>query len=165
MKKLIGSLVAAIVFGLFAVPAHAQFKAGDWELTLNGGGTSSKSLQNTEASANVGVGFFLTNDFEAGIRQNVTYSSTFSGNTHLFVDYNFSLYNGKLEPFVGVSGGYDYGKGVTGFWTAGPEVGVRYFLTNDAFLYGSATYQFDVTSGLSSNNGGFQYGLGIGFRL
>ncbi len=149
-----------LIVGLTNV-ANAQFQKGDFDLTLNGAGHSDKNLSNTSASATVGLGYFVQKDLELGVRQSVTHDSGFAGATSVFTDYNFSLMDGKLSPYVGVSAGYNYGV-VANHWTAGPEVGVRYFVAPNAYVFGNATYQFDLNRGPST--GSFGYGVGVGFR-
>ena len=154
--------IAALAFILFlSSSANAQFKRGDFDFSLNGSGHSDKNLSNTQVSANAGLGYFLTSDFEIGLRQGVVLSSTVAGQSSVFADYNFTF--GKLVPFVGVSGGYAYGSTIPNYWSAGPEVGVRYFLNSTTYVFGDATYQFNLNKGI--NTGEILYGVGLGLRF
>lgn len=169
MRKMFAGLFALLAIVLVTVPAMAQnagfagFQKGDWALTLSGEGTSSKDFDNSQFNLNVAPSYFLTNEFELGVRQNVSYSDGFSGATTAFVDYNIRLENHKLVPYVGVSLGYAYGENLPDTWTLGPEVGVKYFVNDTTYLYGNAAYKFDLDDGFDS--GAFVYGVGIGFRF
>ena len=154
-------LVLVCVLGL-AAPVQAQFQQGDVDLTLTGGGASDKSLQNTSFTATAGLGYFLTNEVELGLRQSVSYTSNWDGATSVFADYNFSQF-GKLVPFVGVSIGHAYGPDVVNHWFGGPEAGLRLFLNKSSYIYGSAEYQFDINQGI--NAAGFIYTVGIGLKF
>jgi hypothetical protein len=164
MRKFVLALVAVLSLGLFTSAAQAQFKQGDWELTLTGTGGSDKDLRDTTFGANVEIGKFLSSDFELGVRQTVAYNDSFSGATQVFGDYNFTLgKDSKLVPFVGVNLGYAYGGNTDDHFSAGPEAGLRYFVNDTTFLYGRAAYDFDLNNGFS--HGAFEYSIGIGFRF
>jgi hypothetical protein len=142
-------------------PRRRPFEKGNFDLTLSGTGANDKDFNDGSFNVNVGLGYFISNEVEVAVRQSGGYSDGWSGSTAIAADYNFDL-NSKLVPFVGVSVGYTYGDGVNNTWSAGPEVGVRYFLNSSTYVQANGSYQFNLDDGIDS--GGFTYGLGIGFR-
>ncbi len=70
--------------------------------------------------------------------------------------------NRKFVPYIGANFGYSYGEGVSDAWRLGPEVGLKYFVNETTYLYGNMSYEFDLNDGF--DNGGFVYGVGIGFK-
>jgi len=177
---------AVALVALFLVPsfAMAQFKAGDFELTLTGQGTNGPDFDGFSAGATVGIGYFATDALELAVRQNVSYNdingtstnrfgvgggrATWSGTTAVAADINFPGM-GKFVPFIGANIGYTYGSGdVNDTFVAGPEGGIKWFLTDTAFVQLIAQYEFNFDKGSSSSafsDGAFIYGLGIGTRL
>ena len=153
------------VLALFLLPAvaHAQFEAGNWEMTLAGSGSNDQDFRTVDLSVNVGLGYFLTKELEIGVRQGLVYAdggSAWSGDTRAALDYHFDM--DRWQPFVGVNAGYVYGDNVSDSWIAGPEIGVKYFVNSTTFIGVSAAYEFNLEEGL--DDGGFFYGLGIGFK-
>jgi outer membrane protein W len=121
--------------GLMVLPAFAsaQFEAGNWELTLNGGGSVNNATTADDFSGTLGVGYFATKELEVGVRQALAHHSQrdashegafslnsdgqfeqvtqnkgegWSGVTVAAADYHLDL--GRFQPFVGVFGGYQY---------------------------------------------------------
>lgn len=166
MKKSIMAVLVLALFAGFAMSAKADsfngFQKGDWALTLSGGGASTKDLDDSSFTLNVAPSYFLTNEFELGVRQLAAYNDGFTGATTAFLDYNIRLENHKLVPYVGVNFGYSYGENVSDAWRLGPEVGLKYFVNDTTYLYGNVAYEFDLNDGF--DNGGFVYGVGIGFK-
>jgi outer membrane protein W len=161
---------ALLVAALVATPgtARAQFRPGDWDLTLNGSGSNDKDFNTGGFAGTVGLGNFVTPNVEVGVRQGLGISSNdndtnLTGNTSLAVDFHFLNADSKVVPFVGGTIGYAYGDGVDDHWAAGPEAGVKWFLNQTTYVYGSVGYQFDLDQGLDA--GSFQYGLGLGLRF
>jgi outer membrane protein W len=174
-----GIAVAALsICGMAAVVGTASTaKAVDnpWELTLSASAVNSGRFNDFEASGTLGVGYYLTDNWEIRAQQTVSYSDFVPGtsldaSTRLAVDYNIPLGDhGQWVPFVGANIGYDYGKGVRDTWEAAPEAGVKFYVNNTTFIYGDAEYQFFFSHGNSVGNGfkegQFVYSVGIGFRL
>ena len=166
--------VLFVVAALALIPTitKADFKAGDLELTLGGGGASNKALTSNSISVNGSLGYFLTKDLELSVRQSASYAKIahggdlFTGSTRAAVDYHFDL--GNFKPFVGGNIGYAYGtRGFTDTWEGGPEAGVKYFLNSTTFIFGQVEYQifFRHGSGASFDKGSFVYSLGLGVLL
>lgn len=159
--------VTVAVLGLLVLPdwSHAQFKQQDWDLTLSGSGSNDKDFRTFSASATAGIGYFVADQLELGLRPSVTIGD--GGSEHLynigvFADFHFDI--GKFVPFAGGNIGYQFGSEIAeDGWSAGPEVGLKYFLNNTTYVYGIAQYEFNLNEGLDS--GAFVYGLGLGVKL
>ena len=154
------------VLAVMLVPsfAQAEFKDGDWELTLSGSGSNDQDFRTGSASVNGTVGYFLSKELELGVRQGVVWAdggSSWAGDTRVAVDYHFSL--DRWVPFIGGNLGYQYGEDIDDSWIAGPEAGVKYFLNATTFVQFIAAYEFNLSNGI--DDGAFFYGLGIGVRL
>ncbi len=153
-------LIPALALFLLPAIARAQFEQGNWELTLAGQGSNDQDFRTYQASIQGSLGYFLTKEFELGVRQNISWAdggSTWGGQTRAVVDYHFDL--DRLWPFVGASAGYSYGEEVTDDWIGGLEVGLKYFLNSTTFVQGIAGYDFALCEGI--DNGGFVYSLAL----
>jgi len=155
------------VLGLLLLPAiaRAQFQQGNWSLELSGQGSNDKDFETGSAAVNVDLGYFMTKELAAGVRQSAVWGdggSAWSGITTVFADWHFDL--DRWQPYVGANIGYSYGSGenTDDSWIAGPEGGVKYFVNSTTFIDLRATYEFDLEEGF--DGGGFTYGLGIGFK-
>jgi hypothetical protein len=159
-------VVAALGFLIPAV-AQAQYKQGDWRLTLSGTGSSDKDFESNAISVAGDISYFVADPIRVGIRQGFGYAdvedggSSWTGSTRVTADWVFDL--GRWQPFVGVTGGYTYGDDVNDSWVGGPEVGVDWFVNNTTFIFATVAYDFDLQEGL--DEGGWQYALGIGYRF
>ena len=81
----------------------------------------------------------VTDTVEVGVRQNVTVAGneddrSWNGATTGFADYVFDF--DAFRPFVGVSLGYLYGDDTNDTFIGGPEAGIKYYLKDDAFVFG-----------------------------
>jgi hypothetical protein len=159
---------------LFMLPAtsQAQFKQGDWELTLGGSGANGPDLDGVSFGVNGSVGYFFTDQLELSLRQVIGYTdvnveSSWNGSSRVALDFHFDL--GRWQPFVGGNIGYVYGESVNDTWEAAPEAGVKYFMNSTTFVFLMAEYQFFFDSGDdisdSFSDGQFVYTLGLGVRL
>ena len=159
-------VVAALGFLIPAV-AQAQYKQGDWRLTLSGTGASDKDFENHSIAAQGDISYFVADPIRIGLRQGFGFAdvkdggSSWNASTKISADWVFDL--GRWQPFVGVSGGYVYGDDINDSWVGGPELGVDWFVNNTTFIFASVGYDFDLQEGLDS--GAWQYALGIGFRF
>src|SRR5258706_9583562 len=170
LRKLM--VVAALAL-LPAMAAHAQFQAGDWELTLGANAAHGPDVNGVTFAGNGAIGYFLTKELEVGVRQSVGYTdltsgsgSTWDASTRVALDYHFDL--GRWQPYIGGNIGYVYGDGVQDTWEAAPEAGVKFFVNATTFIQLGVEYQFffDKNSDASQafSDGQFLYGLNIGFR-
>lgn len=149
--------------------ADNPFSRGTWELTLNGGGVASSQFKEGSFNTQIGVGYFLTDQVEAGFRQSIQFASfgesNWAASTRVFGDYHFDF--DRLQPFAGLGLSFNYGDAVADTWAAGPEVGAKYFIKDEVFLY--AMVQYDVFFRDAKNDRGnfddgqILYSFGIGF--
>lgn len=171
MKKQIVMMIALSM--LFFVPSAMAYEAGDRELTLGGSGSSDESLDGTMFSVEAGLGFFLTDNLEAMIRQGGSYtdvsggSDNWDGSTRGGLVYNFDM--GSWYPYLGANIGYLYGDTVKEQFIAGPEAGMKFFVNDTTFIVGGLEYQvlFEEADEAEDNfdDGRFVYILGIGFTF
>ena len=179
LRKLFALPVLGLA-ALAAVPSAAQaqeygFDAGNWELTLAGQGSNDNDFESTSFGVNGSLGYFFTDNLELAVRQNINYTdalsggegSAWNGQTVLALDFHFDL--GRWQPFIGANIGYAYGESTNDTWVAGPEAGVKYFVTQSAFIQLLAQYEFFFDNGddidSSFDDGAFFYSLGIGLKL
>jgi hypothetical protein len=165
--------VCIVVVALLLLPAFVfaeetsyGFHKGDREFTLSGSGSSDHSLRRTDFTTSLSVGYFLTDNFEGSIRQDIGINSregsSWDGATALAIDYHFNL--GRVQPLIGASFGYSYGDRIEDQWGAGPEAGVKIFINKTTFIRALAQYVFPVAGSFKSD-GRFIYGLGLGVRF
>lgn len=173
MKNYIGAILLGACLAL-ALPATAQQygpMAGDWELTLGGGGSNDKDFDTGSVGVNAGLGYYFTPQLELGIRQSVNHAdfgdSVWNGSTRLALDYHFGL--NRFRPFLGANFGGLYGESVRDTFAAGLEGGVKYYVLERTFLFGMLEYQWLFRdAGKADNNfddGQFVYTVGIGFNF
>src|SRR3982750_4607786 len=102
--------VAVALVLLPAAAANAQFQAGDWELTLGGSGSNGPDFNGTTFAVNGSLGYFLTKEFEIGVRQSIGFNDIgvaggdWAGSTRIAVDYHFDL--GRWQPYIGGNIGF-----------------------------------------------------------
>jgi hypothetical protein len=174
MKKLVVFAIAIFLLSPAMVFAQEEWGArkGDWELTIQGSGESNNDFDNHSAGAEGSIGYYLSNGFELGLRQDVTWvdregsSDDWNGASRVFIDYNFNLE--RFRPFIGVSGGYLYGDTTDDRWIAGPEAGLKFFVDRKTFLYflGEYNFTFEDSDEIDDvyDDGRFVYALGIGLN-
>lgn len=156
------------VVGLLPSLAMAVPQAGDWELRLDGHGASDKDFDNNSLGASAQVGYFFTDALQVNLRQGLSWDkvqgigSDWSGSTGVGIDYEFQI-GDQWRPYVGASLGYTYGDDVDESWVAGVEGGVKYYVNASTFVFGQIGYNWLLDD--SASDGGFGYGLGIGFNF
>lgn len=166
-------LVSAVaLFAPSAVRAEPVSAATNpWELTLNGNAYNDNSFHEGGFNVSGSVGYFLDETWEVSLRQNFGYvdsggDNVYTASTRVGVDYHFDL--GQFRPFVGANIGFLYGDAFRDTWAAGPEAGLKYFVNDTTFLYGTVGYDvfFRNASDAEGNfdDGQFVYTVGIGFR-
>ena len=168
------SLAAVVGVVGFSAPAHAEFEQGDYELRLSGFGQNDVNFDAFTANMSAQLGYFLTDTFELGVRQDINYTdagpgSNLSGGTAVFANFHFGNRGDALQPFIGANLGYLYGDNVNETFVAGPEIGLKYFFYEQWFLFAQAEYQFFFDNGdeadESIDDGVFNYRLGLGVIL
>jgi len=172
MKKLRLMLLAVSMLSLFLVPTVMAYEKGDLELTLGGSGSSDESLDGTVFNIEAGLGYFMTQNFEAVWRQGISYadvphSDNWNASTRLSFDYNFDM--GVWHPYLGANIGYLYGDTVKEQFIAGPEGGVKYFVNDTTFITAGLEYQFLFEDSHDADDnfddGRFVYLLGLGVKF
>lgn len=164
---------AAAALAFVATPAMAQFEQEDFALTLSGQAFTDVNLDSTNVNVAGSLGYFFSDQFEAGIRQGFTYSdlagNNSNGTTALFADYHFGEEGAEFQPFLGAALGYAYGDSTNDTFYAGPELGVKYFVDENWFVFGVAEYQFFFEDGDEADeaidDGSFIFRLGLGVLL
>jgi hypothetical protein len=158
-----------------AFPAPLQEGFGpreeDWEITLGGSGSNDNDFDTGSLSWSGSVGYFFRQRQEVGVRQSLGYAdfgdSVWNGSTRIFYDYH--LGEGAFRPVVGANFGWVYGDTVKETLAAAPEAGVKWYLTDTAFLFFLAEYQFFFEDADDADDtfddGSFVHTIGIGVRL
>ncbi len=177
MSRLIYSFV---IFGLFFFPFTAlaqqdqnfdQYQMGDQELTLSGSGSSGNDFDTTNLSFDLGYGYFFNQSWEGLIRQSLNVTdqpgdNAYNAATRVGLDYNFNMQN--LRPFLGATIGYLYGDGVEESFIAGPEAGMKAFLSDSTFVIVAVGYDFIFDDANDADDafddGVYNYRLGFGYR-
>lgn len=145
---------------------------GAWEFLLGGSGASDQDFDGNNVSVDLTLGYYLTDTVEVGVRQNVTVAgnendTSWNGATTGFADYVFDL--DAFRPFVGISLGFLYGDDTNETFIGGPEAGVKYYVKDDAFIFGRVNYDFLFDSGdeIDDNfeDGRFVYSIGLGINF
>ena len=150
---------------------HYGPERGDWELLLGGTGSNDKDFDNGSIGFSGSIGYFLTDNLELSLRQNLNWAdfgdSTYIATTRGAIDFHFEI--GHVYPFIGANLGYLYGDDIDDTWEAAPEVGVKWFVKDDTFIYAMGEYQFFLENTKHSDSGfdhgNFVYSLGIGFTF
>lgn len=164
-------VVALLGFLLAPCAAMAQFQMGDMEMTLNGNGSSDNDFDTTVAGVEATLGYFVSDNLEAIVRQGVSLidvpgDNVWNGSTRLGLDFHFDMQ--MWQPFVGASIGYIYGDNVKDQFIAGPEVGVKAFVNTTTFILASVEYDvlFDDADEVDDqfSDGRYVYNLGVGFK-
>lgn len=165
-------VVALLGFLLAPCAAMAQFQMGDKEMTLSGNGSSDNDFDSTVAGVEASLGYFVSDNLEALIRQGVSVvdipqgDNIWNGSTRLGLDYHFDLQ--MWQPFIGASIGYIYGDSVKDQFIAGPEVGLKAFVNTTTFILASVEYNvlFDDADKFDDqfSDGRYVYNLGVGFK-
>lgn len=150
---------------------HGFFR-GDRTFTLSGAGTASEDLDTNSFGFSSSYGYLLEDNLELGARLNGAFASPSNSSYQIgiaaAIDYHFPMMDGRLNPFVGALLGYNFGENTNDSFAAGPEGGVKYFVNDTTFLYGSLAYQWFFRSGGGADafeDGSFSYAIGIGFKF
>jgi hypothetical protein len=140
---------------------------GDWEFTIGGTGNNDKNFDAGGFALTGSLGLFLTDAFEASVRENASFASpsVFNGSTRVALDFN--LFPGtSFRPVLGANVGYVYGDSVHDTWSAAPEAGFKLYLQKRAFLEALMEYQFffnkDDSISSAFDDGQFVYTLVLG---
>jgi hypothetical protein len=162
-----------VVASLVAWPglAVAQPTEDEWELTLTGSGSNDNDWDAGAFGATGSLGYFLTENFELLFRQTFAFansdeeSGSYGASSRVAADYHFDL--GRFQPFVGANLGFAYGDEIDETAFAAPEVGAKFYVKQQTFLFALAEYQFFFDDASEADeafdNGAFVYSIGVGF--
>lgn len=185
-------LAGAALFFAAAFTAHAQnnpnqyeasntrygndgwgARAGDWELTLGGGGGTNQDLDNSLGGIDFSVGHYFTDSLSLSLRQSVNYSNgavggaEYDGATFVALDHHFGA--DRLRPFVGVNVGRAYGDNTNETWAAGLEAGLKFYVQPRAFLFALVNYawSFEDSNDIDDafDDGSILWNVGVGFNF
>ncbi len=168
-----------IVFPLVALSATAQAQdlgdmppytydpgphAGNWESTLTGTGQSDDDFDNSNFGLTGSLGYYFTKNFivtfKQGVQANETGNSTLvNGRSVLQAAYQWDL--AKWQPYLGINVGGIYGAGIKDDAVVGPEGGLKYFVNESTFIFGSIAYEVPIDE--CCKDGIVPYSIGIGF--
>lgn len=146
--------------------------AGDREVTVAGTGSNDNDFDHGSWGLSASYGWYATENWEWVIRQSLSYSdlpgdNAGSGSTRIGADYHFNM--GNLRPFIGANIGAIYGDAVDNTGIAGPELGVKYYVKPETFVYLQTEYQFffDSANEVDDNfdDGAFAHSVGVGFNF
>jgi hypothetical protein len=167
------AFLLAVTAGLLIVPTPgaAQPEDEQWELTLTGSGSNNQDFDAGGFGASGSIGYFLTEGWEVLLRQSLIYANSeeesgeYVASTRVALDYHFDF--DRFQPFVGANLGVVYGNEAEETGLAAPELGAKFFVKEETFLFAMAEYQFffedasDADEGF--DDGQFVYSIGIGF--
>ena len=176
LQTMTRTLTVAAALTLAAGTVSAQEgvgpEAGSWELLLSGTGASDSDFDAGSFGFTADVGYYFNPALAVGGRQTLSFADTgessWNGATSAFVDYHFFT-DRRVRPFIGASLGYLYGDDTEETFIAGPEVGVKWYVKDETFIYGRAAYEFlfddpdDADDAI--DDGRFVYTLGVGFNF
>ena len=74
------ALIAAMAFGT-ASTIQAQPAAGEWEITLGGGGIADRDFHNGGFNVDGSLGYYFTDNWELSLRQDMGYTNPDVGGT------------------------------------------------------------------------------------
>ena len=163
-----------VVVALLMLPtlSYGYFEEGDKEVLLSGSAFNDGDFEGVAIAVNGSVGYFITDNLEASLRQSLVYDdiasdASVNGSTRVALDFHFDLE--AWQPFVGGNFGYVYGDAVNDTFELAPEAGVKWFVNSTTFIMAMVEYQFFFDSGdevdNGFNDGQFIWSLGVGFRF
>jgi len=167
------AIALTTVIGLASTYARAAQEAGDKALTISGTGASDKDFNTNTFGTTIELGWFLTNEFELGLRQSVNVLALdnaddhWSGASRGFADYHFG--QGTVVPYLGANIGGIYGEDVHDTGAAGLEGGLKFYVKDKTFIALQIEYDwlFDNSDDIDNqfDDGAYFYTLGVGFNF
>jgi hypothetical protein len=140
-------------------------RAGSWEATLGGNGTSIDKFDANAIGASASLGYYITPWLPVGVRQSVLWdfgsnvTDNSAGFSRAFIDFQAPL--GAFQPFIGGLIGAQYGD-VDNKLIYGPEGGIKYWLNESTFMYG--LFEWFAQQGEAFDNGNAAYTVGFGLN-
>lgn len=147
-------------------------RQGDWEAFVAGSGASIDKFDRNAIGVEGGIGYYVLSWLPITLRQNAAFDfgderkDTWVGQTRLFVDAQFNR-GGWFQPFIGIGGGYRYGKAVDEDWLVAPEGGVKMYVNESTFiqLRGEWDWKPDADENKGFEDGDMLYSIGAGFNF
>lgn len=149
-------------------------QAGDREFTLGGSGASNTDFDSSLGGVNFSYGQYINETLMWSLRQTVNYinpdvgGTQWNGSTRLAIDQHLTAY-GQFRPFVGANFGGAYGDSVSDTWLAGLEIGGKYYVQPNTFVFAMAEYGWFFSDADrvedEFNNGQFTWVVGVGFNF
>jgi outer membrane protein W len=167
------NVLVVAVLGLLPALAGAQVR-GPFEVMVSANGENGNKFNGFTAGGTGSFGYFFTDNLEVAIRDTVNYSDigsvSLNNTVRLATDFHFPLGEGEqFLPYAGANIGYVSGHDVRDTFEAAPEIGIKVFVGQDAFVDLQAEYEFFFRNGgqtvTAFKNGEFVYTLGVGFRF
>ena len=170
-------LLAAAITLLAPMHATGAQSEGTREVQIAGGFFHNQGDASTgTASGHVSIGYYPSSQWQVGARQLFSYSlnddieDVWTGSSTVFVHRYFLVGRdrGRLQPFIGAFAGVAYSDvDITG--TAGPTLGVKYFIKDTTFVNLQYRYEWyvdsldagDETSDFTDGNHTLAVGIGL----
>lgn len=153
MKKRFFIATALIAFSMvmagFATGTQAAQSTGNSSLQLSGNFRHAQDTDTGTLNLDVGYGYFLTDNWEAGVAQTLDYTfinhqeDIWIASTIPYINYNFRglSANDAIQPFIGAFTGASYTKDDTQ-GTIGPQLGVKAFVNTSTFILVKYRYEW-----------------------
>ena len=168
-----GIVPVAALMVLFPLVSAAQTKTGlqqdKWKFIHFGSSLSDKQSNTTGIISSPETRKFP--NLERVIRQDasITHSPDDSAWNDSINVINYYFGKGAWFPLVGLSMGYLQDDEEKNQFVAAPEIGLKYFMNSETFLYGLVEYQFPFNNIADMNdaydNGRIKFGLGFGLTF
>lgn len=174
--------IAFCLLGGLSMTAFAQSSQfgsphGDQEISVSGTGSSDQSFNSGTFGVTGDIGWYLSDQTVAGIRQSINYASIegasieddfWNGSTRGYLNYHFLV--NRTRPFLGASLGGIYGDGVKNSAFAGLETGIKHYVQAKTYFLARVEYQFFFSSSSDvddafKDDGSWAYTVGLGYNF
>lgn len=140
--------------------------AGDYEVTLSGVGQSDSGFDDTDFAFAGSIGYYFSKNILVTFKQAAGFddrgnSTQVNGRSIFQAAYQWDL--AKWQPYLGVNLGGQYGAGLEDDGVFGPEGGLKYYVNESTFVFGSVGYETPMQH--CCNDGTIPYRLGVGFNF
>ncbi|MGH8604348.1 MAG: hypothetical protein ACREXR_16695, partial [Gammaproteobacteria bacterium] len=118
--------------------------AGNWEATLTGTGQSDDEFDSPNFGVAGSIGHYFTKNILLSFKQALQYddvgdSSLINARSVFQAAYQWDF--ARWQPYLGVNLGGLYGAGVEDDGVWGPEGGLKFFVNESTFIFGSVSYE------------------------
>ena len=138
--------------------------AKNWEAIITGTGQSVDEFDRSNFGLTGSLGYYYSKNFLLTFKQGLQYGDTnkaslVNGRSVFQAAYQWDF--ARWQPYLGMNIGAVYGAGIHNDGVVGPEGGLKYFVNESTFIFGSIAYEVPVSK--CCNNGSIPYSIGIGF--